>query len=46
MNPIAQEIRAIIDKMELHQAKKLLHVKRNNFQKEETTHRMGEKCQI
>jgi hypothetical protein len=23
-----------------------LHVKRNNFQKEETTHRMGEKCQI
>jgi hypothetical protein len=46
MNPIAKKIRAIIDKMELHQAKKFLHMKGNNSQKEDTTHKMGENCQI
>jgi hypothetical protein len=28
--------------MQLHQIKRLLHVKRKNYQNEETTHRMGE----
>jgi hypothetical protein len=33
--------------MELHQIKKLLHIKGNNHQNEDTTHRMGEHlCQL
>jgi hypothetical protein len=41
--PITQEIIARIDKMGLHQIKKLLHGKGNSYHSEEIAYRMGEK---
>jgi hypothetical protein len=40
--PTSQKIRARINKMELHQIKKFLHIKGNNCQNQEATQRMGE----
>ena len=42
MYPQARKTKAKINKMGLHQAKKLLHSKGNHQQNKKTIHRMGE----